>query len=290
MLAAALGLGLLVGAVIGALGGGGSVLTVPLLVFALGLTAQAATTGSLIIVGLTAAVASVSHARSGGTRWATGLLLAAAGGPASVLGTRLNARVDQDVLLLAFAALMLVSAAGMVLRYEHEHEDEHEHEHEHEHDGAHQPARTASPPAGTGTATTTAVRPTGTLRTTSGVVRLLAAGLVLGFLTGFFGVGGGFLAVPVLVLALALPMPTAVGTSLLVIALNSAVSLAARAGAGGHIPWQVIAPFTGAAIGGSLLGKRVAVRLPTTALTRAFAALLVVVALYVGARALLGLR
>jgi uncharacterized protein len=278
MLAAALGLGLLVGAVIGALGGGGSVLTVPLLVFALGLTAQEATTGSLIIVGLTAAVASVSHARSGGTRWATGLLLAAAGVPASLLGTHLNSRVDQGVLLLAFAGLMLVSAAGMVLRSAHEH------------DGPHQPARTPRPPAGTGTATTTAVRPSGTVRATPGAVRLVVAGLVLGFLTGFLGVGGGFLAVPVLVLALDLTMPTAVGTSLLVIALNSAVSLAARAGAGGHVPWEVVAPFTGAAIGGSLLGRRIAVRLPTTALTRAFAVLLVVVALYVGARALLSLR
>lgn len=278
MLAAALGLGLLVGALIGALGGGGSVLTVPLLVFALGLTAQEATSGSLVIVGLTAAVASVSHARSGGTRWTTGLSLAAAGVPASVLGTHLNARVDQGVLLLAFAALMLVSAAGMVLRSAHEH------------DGPHPPARTPLPPAGTGAATTTAIRPTGTLRTTSGMVRLVAGGLVLGFLTGFLGVGGGLLAVPVLVLALDLPMAAAVGTSLLVIALNSAVSLAARAGAGTHVPWEIVAPFTGAAIGGSLLGKRIAVRLPTAALTRAFAVLLVVVALYVGARALLGLR
>lgn len=277
MLAAALGLGLLVGVVIGALGGGGSVLTVPLLVFALGLTAQEATTGSLVIVGLTAAVASISHARSGGTRWATGLLLAAAGVPAAVLGTRLNARVDQGVLLLAFAALMLVSAAGMVLRSAHEH------------DAAHQPARANGSPAGTHSGTTTtAVRSAGTIRTTSAVGRLVAAGLVLGFLAGFLGVGGGFLAVPVLVLALDLPMPAAVGTSLLVIAVNSGVSLAARIGAG-HVAWSVVAPFTAAAIVGSLLGKRVADRLPTTALTRAFAALLVVVGLYVGARASLAL-
>ncbi|MBC7375279.1 MAG: sulfite exporter TauE/SafE family protein, partial [Frankiales bacterium] len=110
MLAAALGLGLLVGLIIGALGGGGSILTVPLLVFAIGLSAQEATSASLVIVGITAVVASVSHARSSHTAWRTGLLLAAAGIPASVLGTRLNRLVDENVLLLAFSVLMLVAA------------------------------------------------------------------------------------------------------------------------------------------------------------------------------------
>ena len=275
MLAAALGLGLLVGVVIGALGGGGSVLTVPLRVYALGLTAQQATAGSLVIVGVTAAAASVSHARSGGTRWATGLLLAAAGVPAAVLGTQLNARVDQGVLLLAFAALMLVSATGMVLRTAHEH------------DAPHEPVRRGGPPSRSAT-TTTAVRPAAADRVTA-AVRLVAAGLVLGFLTGFLGVGGGFLAVPVLVLALALPMPSAVGTSLLVIAVNSAVSLAARLG-DAQIAWDVVGPFTAAAVAGSLLGKRLADRLPAVGLTRAFAGLLVVVGLYVAVRASLALR
>ena len=269
MLAAALCLGLLVGVVIGALGGGGSVLTVPLLVFALGLTAQQATTGSLVIVGLTAAVASVSHARDGGTRWATGLLLAAAGIPAAVLGTHLNTRVDEGVLLLAFAALMLVSAAFMVRHSAHDSE------------GA-EPTSTRS--SGSSTGAVTVASPKVTTRTASTVIRLVAAGLVLGFLTGFLGVGGGFFAVPVLVLALDLPMSAAVGTSLVVIAVNSAVSLAARVG-GQDIVWDVVVPFTGAAILGSLLGTRFADRLPTATLTRAFAALLVVVGLYVGVRA-----
>lgn len=122
MLPAALGLGLAVGLTIGALGGGGSILTVPLLVFALGLSAQQATSGSLVIVGVTAVVASISHARSGHTRWRTGLLLTAAGVPASVLGTRLNRLVDENVLLLVFAAVMLIAAAGMLLQSAHEHE------------------------------------------------------------------------------------------------------------------------------------------------------------------------
>jgi uncharacterized membrane protein YfcA len=280
MVLAALGLGLLVGVIIGALGGGGSILTVPLLVFALGLSAQEATSASLVIVGITAVVASVSHARSGHTRWRTGLLLVAAGVPASILGTRLNRLVEENVLLLTFAALMLVAATGMLLRAGHQHDDE-------THDNR---SPDAPPdPIDRGGAATTA-RPVETASATGRRValRLIAAGLLIGFLTGFLGVGGGFVAVPVLVIALSLPMPAAVGTSLLVIALNSGVALAARAGQD-TFAWDVIVPFTLTAVAGSLLGKRVGDRVNATALTRGFAALLVLVALYVAARAGLAL-
>lgn len=276
MLLAALGLGLLVGVIIGALGGGGSILTVPLLVFALGLSAQEATSASLVIVGVTAVVASVSHARSGHTRWKTGLLLAAAGVPASVLGTRLNRLVEQNVLLLAFAALMLVAATGMILRAGHEHDQTSpDRDSADEHTGA----------AGGG-GTATAVRSVDTTAATGWTVavRLLSTGLMIGFLTGFLGVGGGFVIVPVMVIALGLPMPVAVGTSLLVIALNSGVALAARAGQDGFA-WHIIVPFTLTAVAGSLFGKKLADRVNATLLTRAFAALLILVALYVAARA-----
>lgn len=261
----ALGLGALIGLVIGALGGGGSILTVPALVFVVGLSAQAATTASLVIVGLTAAVAAVGHARSGGTRWRTGSLLAVAGVPASVLGSLLNRSVDENVLLLAFAALMLVAAAGMLLRTRQQ-DEPHEH---------------GSGPG----ATATAVRPA----RVRAVLRLGSAGALIGFLTGFLGVGGGFVIVPVLVLALRFPMPAAVGTSLLVIALNSAVALGARATDGASYDWDVIVPFTAAAIVGSLLGKRISDRLPAATLTRAFAVLLLLVAVYVAVRAVQGL-
>jgi len=259
----ALGLGVLIGLVIGALGGGGSILTVPALVFVVGLSAQAATTASLVIVGITAAVAALGHARSGSTRWRTGFLLAAAGVPASVLGSVLTRSVDQSALLLAFAALRLVAAAGMLVRTHHGDE----------------PHDVAGPRA-----TTTAVRPA-RART---ALRLGGAGALIGFLTGFLGVGGGFVIVPVLVLALHFPMPAAVGTSLLVIALNSAVALAARAAHGAY-DWDVIIPFTAAAVVGALFGKRVSDRLPAATLTRAFAVLLLLVAAYVAVRALQGL-
>lgn len=254
----AVGLGLLIGLVVGALGGGGSVLTVPALVFALGLTAQAATTASLVIVGITSGVASVAHARSGNTRWREGGLLAAAGVPASLLGTWLNQLVREDVLLLCFAAIMLVAAAGMLLR------------------------RSPEVVAG-GSDDAPAEDDRGRRR-----LRLTLVGSGIGFLTGFLGVGGGFIIVPALVLALRFPIAVAVGTSLMVIALNAVVALLARAGTGGFA-WDVIVPFTAAAVTASLVGKRAADRLPAHRLTQGFAVLLVLVAAYVGVRAVLGL-
>lgn len=259
MILGALALGALIGLALGALGGGGSVLTVPALVFALGLTAQEATTGSLVIVGVTAAIATVGHARAGHTRWRPGLALAAFGLPASLLGTALNRRADEDVLLLAFAALMLVAATGMLLRAHADDDD--------------------PPPA----------RPGGTLtRTRVSTAKLAVAGLGIGLLTGFLGVGGGFVVVPVLVVLLGFEMPVAVGTSLLVIALNSGVALAARAQHGTFV-WSVIVPFTIAAVLGSLVGARASDRVPASELTRAFAGLLVLVGGYVAVQAVLGL-
>lgn len=257
---AAVGLGLLIGLVIGALGGGGSILTVPALVFVLGLTAQDATSGSLVIVGITAAVATVGHARSGRTRWRVGAFIALAGLPASVLGTRLNQRVDENILLLVFAVLMLLAAAGMLIRRRDD-------------DGTDQEDQQPRTPTAAGAARW---------------FRLIAAGLVIGFLTGFLGVGGGFVIVPALVLALSFPMPLAVGTSLLVIALNAVVALAARAGTG-SFDWEVIVPFTAAAVAASLGGTLLADRLPSRQLTQGFGVLLVLVAVYVGVRAVLGL-
>lgn len=273
MILVAIGFGLLIGLSLGALGGGGSILTVPALVFALGLTAQEATTGSLVIVGVTSAIACVGHARAGNTRWARGTTLAVFGIPASLLGSRLNSHVDADVLLLSFAALMLVAATGMLLRAREPRLDVPS-------SGAplldHKPA--------VGGVRTAPQRH----RAGAGHGRLVVAGLGVGFLTGFLGVGGGFVIVPVLVVLLGFTMPVAVGTSLLVIALNSVVALAARA-ADGTFVWSVIVPFTVAAIFGSFAGKRVSDRVPASSLTRSFAGLLLAVAAYVGIQAVLGL-
>ncbi len=267
----AVALGLLIGLSLGALGGGGSILTVPALVYALGETARTATTGSLVIVGITAAAASVGHARAGRVRWRAGLSFGAAGVAASLLGTHLNARVQPKVLLIAFAVLMLIAAGAMLAKTmvaSSPDDDEADHQ-----------AGALRRPVGSGAVQVEpdARQARSRLRD---VVPVLAAGLVVGFLTGFLGVGGGFIIVPALVLTLKYDMPTAVGTSLVVISLNSAVALLARGGQD-NFHWAVIVPFTLAAIAGSGAGKKVADRVSGPHLTRGFAVLLLLVAGYV---------
>lgn len=284
-LALTLGMGLLIGLSLGALGGGGSILTVPALVYALGERAQSATTGSLIIVGITAAVATLGHARVGHVRWRAGMGFGVAGVAASFAGTALNARVNPDLLLVCFAGLMLVAATAMLTKTL-VHTDP-------QTDPAHATADAEAASLRRGPLTTLSrpalsAPPVGQRISLAVALRITAAGLVVGFLTGFLGVGGGFIIVPALVLLLAYEMPTAVGTSLLIISLNSAVALAARGGSSGQFHWAVIAPFTVAAVLGSTGGKRIADRVSGTALTRAFAGLLLLVATYVLARALLG--
>jgi uncharacterized membrane protein YfcA len=116
--------------------------------------------------------------------------------------------------------------------------------------------------------------------------KVLIAAVAVGLMTGFFGVGGGFLVVPALVLALDFTMPVAVGTSLLVIAMSSATSLVARAGGGIDIDWRIIGVFTAAAVIGSLLGARIATRARPETLRIAFAVLIIGVGLYTAARSI----
>ena len=268
----AVAFGLLIGLSLGALGGGGSILTVPALVYALGETAQAATTGSLVIVGITAAAAAVGHARAGRVRWRAGLAFGAAGVPASLVGTHLNARVQPEVLLVAFAVLMLIAAGAMLAKTMVASGPDD--------DAADQQAGELRRSARAGAAVQGEPGVTRTRTSARDVLPVLAAGLVVGFLTGFLGVGGGFIIVPALVLTLKYEMPTAVGTSLVVISLNSAVALLARGGQEGF-HWAVLVPFTVAAIAGSGAGKKVADRVSGPHLTRGFAVLLLLVAGYV---------
>jgi len=185
-----------------------------------------------------------------------------------VLGTAANRRLDPDLLLLAFAGLVLVAAWRML----------------------------------TGCPTCTKVgeeRELGLARRGGGGVALrervdvrrlaavAAAGTVIGFLTGLFGVGGGFVIVPALTLLLHLNMPTAIGTSLLVISINAAVALAARM-ATATIEWSVTIPFAVAAVAGVLAGGKVADRLDPQRSLRWFAGLLVAVSLYTATRVALG--
>ena len=262
MLIAAGALGLFIGVVIGGLGGGGGVLTVPALVYLLGQDVHDATTGSVLIVGVSAVVGAAVRLRNPGLDWRTGLAFGAVGVPAAYLGTLLNHRVGPAVLLLVFAAVILIAAAAMLIK---DHADD-------EDAGA-----PFDPAVAGGAGVAVAARPDTAHRTRLGTAaKIVVCGLACGFLTGLLGVGGGFLVVPALVVVLGMPITLAIGTSLLIIVLNAASSMVARLG-DLQLDWAIIAPFTVAAIAGTLLGKRVADALSGAVLTRAFAVMLVLV-------------
>jgi len=278
--------GLVIGLSLGALGGGGSILTVPALVYLLGQDAHGATTASLVIVGVTAVAGMTAHARAHRVRFGDGLMFGALGVAGSVLGSRLSAKIGSFVLLSAFAGLMLVAAAAMAYRAGR---------------GRANYAPVSAGPVvaggkyvpGAGTVLPLAAGPRAAMGPagipTAGrarALRVLGAASVVGLLTGFFGVGGGFVVVPALVLVLGFEMPEAVGTSLLVIAINTAAALAARIGTHVQVDWPLVAAFIAAAVVGSVAGNRLATVARPALLARAFTALLVVVALYTAARSL----
>jgi len=280
-------LGAGVGLALGALGGGGSILAVPALVYGLGLSPKQATTTSLVIVGVSALAAIVGHWRAGNVRPWAGLWFGVAGVAGSLVGSRLNRSVDPQVLLLAFSGVMFLAAWRMWIS-----------------------ARRAGnptvaprvaiggcpsamdPPRRGADAPAAVLAPDpvggeGRVRPLSArlVLGVVVAGTVVGFMTGFFGVGGGFIIVPALVLVLGFDMPVAVGTSLLVISLNSAVALAARVATTG-VDWSVAVPFTMAGLVGALFGGTLSRRAPAATLARWFAVFLVAVAAYTMARSL----
>jgi uncharacterized membrane protein YfcA len=263
-------LGFLIGLSLGALGGGGSILAVPALVYGAGQSPKAATATSLLLVGTAALVGMGAHLRAGRVHVRTGVMFGLAGVGGSFAGTALNEQLDPDVLLLGFSVLILLAAWRMVTGCPSCTEVGEEQ------------ALAAGAPAAVGALRT---REQVGLRM---VVTIIAAGSAVGFLTGLFGVGGGFVIVPALTLLLGLSMPEAIGTSLLVIAINSAVALVARIGSS-TIDWSVAIPFTIAAVFGVLAGKRVADRLEPRRALRWFAALLVGVALYTATQAVTAL-
>lgn len=179
-------LSLLIGLTLGLLGGGGSILTVPILVYALGVEPKEAIATSLVVVGVTSLVAALQHARAGNVDLRTGLVFGVAGMVGAYGGGILAGFFSATALLLIFAAIMVATAVGMLRGRR-------------EVAGAH-----AGLP----------------------VARVLLDGLVVGLVTGLVGAGGGFLVVPALALLGGLPMHRAVGTSLLVIAMKSFAGLA----------------------------------------------------------------
>jgi len=250
---ATLGVALLVGAtlgmVMGLLGGGGGVLGVPLLVFGLGLTAQEATTTSLVIVAAGALAAVVPHTRDGRVDWRTGLSFGLLGTVGAIVGSRLSVSVPERLLLGSFALLLVVAGWSMLRRQRIE-----------------DPYRPLQAPA----------RWPGVVAVATGV----------GLTTGFFGVGGGFIVVPALVTALHFPVRRAAATSLVVILVNSVVSLLAR-GSTADLDLALTLTLVLAAAVGAVGGALLSPKIPAPTLRRSFGGLTVFVAVYVGIRAAL---
>lgn len=225
------GLAGLVGLSLGLLGGGGSILAVPLLVYVADLPAREAIATSLLVVGVTSAVGVLPHARAHRVRWRTGLLFGLAGMVGAYAGGRLGALVPPVLLLTGFALLMLATATAMIRSRR---------------TGLDNPGPAELP-----------------------VFRVLLDGIVVGLVTGLVGAGGGFLVVPALALLGGVPMPVAVGTSLVVIAMKSFAGLAGYLSSV-RIDWGLAVAVTVAAVVGSVLGGRLAGRVPADRLRRAF--------------------
>ena len=271
----AVALGLLVGLSLGALGGGGSTLAVPILVFVAGLQAQDATTASLLVVGVASAFGVVSHFRNGNVRLRAGIAFGAAGIFGSRIGLLVNRSLDENALLLAFSALIVFVAVRMYRSID---KSEPPSEQVAEH-------RQIADDAGVATKERVSVKPRLDL-SASAIAKLAGAATTVWLLTGLFGVGGGFAAVPALTLLLKFPAKQAIGTSLVVIVINASIALAMRSGDLGF-DWAVVGPFLVTVTVGVVVGTRISKGIDADRLTRAFALMLGVVAFYTAASTIL---
>jgi uncharacterized protein len=243
--------GLLIGLAVGSVGGGGAVLAVPVLVYAVGLGVHEATTVSLAVVGGAATIGAVGQARRDAVCWTSAAWFAVAAAVGSVAGTVANRAIGGSALLVAFAGVMLLAARATWYR-------------------AGQPAAEA------------AGCPRAKAQT------LLPLGFGVGALTGLVGVGGGFVVVPALALGLSFGMREAMGTSMAVVAIVSACGLGVHLLAGGAFDAPVAVAMGSAAALGALAGPRVAAGTSARRLGRGFALLATLVALGVLAEAVAG--
>jgi len=234
--------GVTIGLLLGVLGGGGAIFTAPLLVYGFGLSPLRATTVSLVVVLVAAVSGLVGHARQHTVKWRKGAVFGLVGVAGAVLGSRLAASVPETVLLVGFAVLLLFAAYGMW-----------------------------RPPAVKGHQEESPTR---------SVMVVVLTALGTGLVTGFFGVGGGFVIVPAMVLVLGCSVRNAAATGLLVIAINSAAALAVRGPE--SLDLSVAAPMAAGAVVGSFAGSRLAPRVPTRRLQQTFAGLMVATAVLIG--------
>lgn len=231
MIALTIGLAVFVGIALGLLGGGGSILTVPLLAYVAGMDAKQAIATSLLVVGVTSAIGAISHARAGRVQWRTGLIFGGAGMAGAFGGGLLARFIPGTVLLIGFAVMMVATAVAMLRGRKNVEVTE----------GSHRLP----------------------------VPKIVAEGLIVGLVTGLVGAGGGFLVVPALALLGGLPMPIAVGTSLIVIAMKSFAGLGGYLSSV-QINWTVALAVTAAAVAGALLGSRLTAKVDPEVLRKAF--------------------
>lgn len=246
--------GLVIGAVLGMLGAGGSILAIPALVYGAGMPLASAIPTSLVVVAVSALGGLAVRRRDGTIRWRVALVFAATSVPAAFGGTALGRLIPERWSLLAFSVLMAAVATRMLV---------------------------------------TAPETRGACRTRGGAVnwrsclpKALVAGAAVGVLTGLFGVGGGFVIVPVLTMLLGLTAAEAVATSLVVITITALAGLAAHTTGGQGLDLTITAIFAGTALLAAVLTGRLAIRLPARTLRQAFSWVVLTVAAGVAASAL----
>lgn len=254
MLAVAAGLAIFIGMAVGLLGGGGSILTTPLLVYVMGFDPKQAITASLFVVAVTSAFGLIHHARSGRVRWRTGLIFGGAGMVGAFVGGQVGAHLPGSLLLGAFAVMMAATALAMIRGRK---------------------------------------QVQGKAHTGLPLFRILLDGFVVGLVTGLVGAGGGFLVVPALVLLGGLPMQVAVGTSLLVVMMKSSAGFLGYAlqfgGPNGwvalnpqtEINWTVTLSVTAFAVIGSLIGAVLSGKIHPDRLRKAFGWFVLVMAAFI---------
>jgi uncharacterized membrane protein YfcA len=243
-----------IGVLLGLLGGGGSILAVPALVYGVGMPLASAVPTSLLVVGISSAGAVVPRLRQGQVQWRIAAVFGGAGALAAFAGAAVNRLLDPRLVLIGFALMMLAAGVRML--------------------------REQVPIGGD------CALPGGGVNWRGCLPKAIGSGVVVGFLTGLFGVGGGFLIIPALVLLLGLPMTVAVGTSLLIIVINSIAGFGAHA-TDIDVDYDIATAFTLAAVVGSLVAARFATRLPAERLRRWFAYLVFAVAAFVLVQAVL---
>jgi uncharacterized protein len=237
--------GSLVGFLLGLLGGGGSILAVPLLLYVVGVSSVHLAVGtSALAVAVNAFTNLIGHTRTGNVKWPCAIVFAAAGVAGAYLGSTVGRQIGGDHLLALFALIMLAVAVAML-----------------------RPKARAGDP---------------NVRINPGIAaRLVVIGFVTGAISGFFGIGGGFLIVPVIMLGSGMPILNAVGSSLFSVGafgLTTAVNYAAS----GLVDWLLAAEFIAGGIVGGLIGIGLGTRLATRkrALNQVFAGVIILVALY----------